>query len=484
MSDGLLDADRRQFFQLHDQVAFIHRRHEALAEQHKSAGRSEQGNHGADDEAAAVGEGSAQHAVVERRQLSYQPGFVMYAALDQIRGEHRYHGQREQQRGGERKNDGQRDRPEHFALQPLQGEQRQKDDDDDDDAGGDRRGDFAGGAENQVQRRQIVRRLGELAFDVFNDHHRGIDQHADGDGQAAQTHQIGRKAGGAHQDEGGERGERQHQRDDQRRAQVAEEGEEQQDNQHDGFEQRFRHRTDSAVDQIAAVVEGFDADALGQGRGNFGQPGFDAGDHGLRIGAAQAEHQALHRFALAIFGDCAIAGQATKANFSDIGNSHDVAILGLQNNGFYVVDRTNGPFGPHQQRFFAIGQAAGAVVAVIGFQYGLQILQRQTAGGQALRVGHDFKGADFAAQTIHIGDAGNGAQLRPDHPVEQAAFFRQRQIALDGEHEHLAKWRGDRCHAAGNAGWQVAHRGSQAFADLLAGPVNIGAILEIDGDVS
>ena len=192
----------------------------------------------------------------------------------------------------------------------------------------------------------------------------------------------------------------------------------------------------------------------------------------------------MHRFALAIFGDCAIAGQATKANFSDIGNSHHVAILGLQNNGFYVVDRTNGPFGPHQQGFFAIGQAAGAVIAVIGFQYGLQILQRQTASGQALRIGHDFKGTDLAAQTIHIGDAGNGAQLRPDHPVEQAAFFRQRQIALDGEHEHLAKRRGNWCHAAGNAGWQVTHRGRQAFADLLAGPVNIGTILEIDGDVS
>jgi hypothetical protein len=77
--------------------------------------------------------------------------------------------------------------------------------------------------------RQVVRCLGELALDVLDDHHRRIDQHADGDGEAAQAHQVGRQADGAHQDEGGERRERQHQRDDQRRAQVAEEGEEQQD---------------------------------------------------------------------------------------------------------------------------------------------------------------------------------------------------------------------------------------------------------------
>jgi hypothetical protein len=103
-----------------------------------------------------------------------------------------------------------------------------------------------------------------------------------------------------------------------------------------------------------------------------------------RIGAAQAEHQAFDRLALAALGDCAVAGQGAEAHRGDIGDAHHVAIRGLQNNGFYVVDRANGPFGAHQQGFFAIGQAAGAVVAVVGFQYGLQILQRQAARGQAV----------------------------------------------------------------------------------------------------
>jgi hypothetical protein len=62
----------------------------------------------------------------------------------------------------------------------------------------------------------------------------------------------------AHQDEGGERRQRQHQRHDQRGAQVAEEGQEQQHDQHDGFEQRLGDGADGALDQIAAVVEGFD----------------------------------------------------------------------------------------------------------------------------------------------------------------------------------------------------------------------------------
>jgi hypothetical protein len=79
--------------------------------------------------------------------------------------------------------------------------------------------------------------------------------------------------------EGGQGREGQHQGDHQRRAQVAEEGEEQQDHQHDGLEQRFGYGADGAVDQVAAIVEGLDGDALGQGRGDLGQPGLDAFDH-------------------------------------------------------------------------------------------------------------------------------------------------------------------------------------------------------------
>ncbi len=481
--DGLVEADRRQLFQLHDQVAFVHGRHEALAEQQEGAGGGDQRDRGADHVGPAVAQGRGQHAVVGRGQLFHQPRFVMRAALDQVRGEHRHHGQRQQQRGGQREDDGQRHRSEHLAFQPLQGEQRQEDDDDDDDAGSHGRGHLAGCTVDQVQRRQVVLGLGELAFDVLDDDHGGIDQHADGDGQAAQAHQVGRQAEQAHQDEGGQGRQRQHQRDDQRGAQVAEEGEEQQHDEHDGFEQRLGHRADSAVDQVAAVVERFDGDALRQGRRDLGQPRLDAGHDALGVGAAQAEHQPLHRFALTISGHRTIAGQGAETDFCDIADAHHLAVPGLQNDGFYVVDRTDRPFGAHQQGFLAIVEAAGAVVAVVGFQHRLQILQRQAAGGQALRLRHDLEGAHLAAQAVDVGDAGDGAQLRADHPVEQGALLGQRQVALDGEHEHFAERRGDWRHAAGGAGRQVAHRRGQALADLLAGPVDVGAVLEIDGDV-
>ena len=253
----------------------------------------------------------------------------MHAALDQVGGEYRHDCQRQEQRGGQGEDDGQRHRPEHLALQPLQREQRQEDDNDDDDARGDRRGDFAGGAVDQVQRRQVFLRLGELAFDVFDNDDGGIDQHADGDGQTAQAHEVGGQTIHAHQDEGGECRQRQHECDDQRGAQVAEEGEEQQHDEDDGFEQRLRNGTDGTADQIASIVEGFDGDAGRQRRRDLGQSRLDAGHHLLRIGAAQAEDQALHRLALAALGHRAVAGEGAEADFGDIGYAYYGAVLGL-----------------------------------------------------------------------------------------------------------------------------------------------------------
>ena len=46
-----------------------------------------------------------------------------------------------------------------------------------------------------------------------------------------------------------------------------------------------------------------------------------------------------------------------------------------------------------------------------------------------------------------------------------------------------AERRGDRRHAAADAGWQVAHCTGEAFADLLPRPINVGAIFKINRDV-
>jgi hypothetical protein len=106
--------------------------------------------------------------------------------------------------------------------------------------------------------------VAQVLHHVFHHHHGGVDQHAQRDGQAAQAHQVGRHAGRAHQDEGGQRRQRQHHRHGDGRAQVAEEGTQQHEHQHGGFHQRLRDRTHRLLDQRGAVVEDLDLDTLGQ----------------------------------------------------------------------------------------------------------------------------------------------------------------------------------------------------------------------------
>ena len=97
-----------------------------------------------------------------------------------------------------------RHRDEQFAFQSLQRHQRQEHDDDDGDPGGDGRDDFFHRDEDDMQMRYVIPLAAEMADDVFHDHDRCIHQHADGDSQTAQRHQVGGHAELLHQDEGDE----------------------------------------------------------------------------------------------------------------------------------------------------------------------------------------------------------------------------------------------------------------------------------------
>ena len=94
--------------------------------------------------------------------------------------------------------------PTQDELQALQGQQWQKNQPDDDHAGTDGGRDFDHRTVDAMQARTalFVDRLRQMLNGVFDHHDARIDQHADGDRQAAETHQIGRQAKHTHQHEG------------------------------------------------------------------------------------------------------------------------------------------------------------------------------------------------------------------------------------------------------------------------------------------
>ncbi len=98
-----------------------------------------------------------------------------------------------------------------------------------------------------------------------------------------------------------------------------------------------------------------------------------------------------------------------------------------------------------------------------------------------------------AADGVDLGDARRGAQLRPDHPVLQGAQVRGRVrgavglasvgLGLHGVHENLAQPGGDGAHFRVQPFGQLGRDLLQALSDLLAGKVQVGAVLEHDSDL-
>ena len=84
-----------------------------------------------------------------------------------------------------------------------------------------------------MQSRQAIgRAVGcQSLHDIFNHHHGGIHQHADGNGQTAQAHQVSRQAKDPHKNKGAECRKRQYQRNRQCRAHIAEKQAEQHNHQ-------------------------------------------------------------------------------------------------------------------------------------------------------------------------------------------------------------------------------------------------------------
>ena len=133
---------------------------------------------------------------------------------------------------------------------------------------------------------------------------------------------------------------------------------------------------------------------------------------------------------------------------------------------------------------FTLVDAACPVIPAVCFDGASKPIMRYPAGCQGRVVGHDLERADISAERVDVGDAGHCAQGRADGPIEQRpAFCKGQSWALDREHEHLAERTGDRCQAPAHAVRQVTGDIRESLRNLVARPVNIGAVFEIECDV-
>ena len=204
----------------------------------------------------------------------------------------------------------------------------------------------------------------------------------------------------------------------------------------------------------------------------------------MRIGTAQSQHQTFRRFTLAVLGHCTITRQAADAYIGDIAHAYRNTAAVRNDDIAHIIQRLDGALHPHHQHFLACSQTSGAVVAVVHLQCLLQIGQTHAARGELCIIRRHLESTHQSAQRIDIRHTWQGAQLRANHPIQQRATLGERELAaFHREHIHLTQRRGDRRQAARRPDWQTGLDVAEAFRHLLARPVNVGAILEINGDI-
>ncbi len=152
-------------------------------------------------------------------------------------------------------------------------------------------------------RRSLGGALGDvlqLLVRVLDHHDLRVDRGADGDGDAAQAHDVGGDVEHVHRDEGQQHRDRQREDGQQRAAHVQQEDEDDQGDDDRLLEQRALQRVDRAVDELGAVVGGPHLHALGQGGLQLVELLLDAIDDARGVLAVAHHHDAAHRLALAV----------------------------------------------------------------------------------------------------------------------------------------------------------------------------------------
>ena len=200
------------------QVALVHLRHEFTAKLADRPGGGGENQRSDDQHSFGVSQRPVERRAVEARQPAVDRIgiFGRDAAADQPAHQHRDQRYRQQRGAGHRIGFGKRQRRKQPAFLPLEREHRDERKSDDQQAEKQRRADF----DRRLGDDRPARRAGEdfagvvmpPAFKVFmgvlDHHHGGIDHGADGNGNAAQRHDVGVHPLPAHDDDGDEHAER------------------------------------------------------------------------------------------------------------------------------------------------------------------------------------------------------------------------------------------------------------------------------------
>ena len=217
----LLQRDRGRHGDTDENGPLLKRGNELRAKVGDDEQAGHEGNHSQDDNEDLDAQRRPQQRSVHSLEATDQKQLAMTPPTQQKQrqhgGDHDGREHRAQKREGNRERHGGK----HFSLDAFQHENGQEHADNDADGEDDGATHFPGCV---VDHQRLVLafavRLSQVPVDVLHHHDGAVSQHPDGDGDAAQGHQVGRDSLPAHAQHGHQRADRQRYGHDERRAPV------------------------------------------------------------------------------------------------------------------------------------------------------------------------------------------------------------------------------------------------------------------------
>src|SRR5581483_3316919 len=474
--------------------ALIERRHELFAQALEGNNRRGQDDRGGKQREPA----EAQHEPHERpvdpdeETVDRIAGLRRDLAADEKGHEHGHKRHAEQGSKGHGKRLGEGQRLEEPALLRLEGENRNEADRDDEERKEQRTSDAARGGDDEVETLAAVRfaavglaEMIELLVGVFDHDDGGVDHGADGDGDAAERHDVRGQPQPVHGHESQHDGDGEGDDGHEGRAHMPKKNQADKGDDQTFLEQFFPQGRDGIADELAPVVGGNDFHAGGQGRGDLLQLFLHAVDDGERILAVAHDDDAADHLALAIQLGHAAAQVRTEVHRADIFDVNRRAVHRAERNIFNVGEAldvsapTDVEFGRPDREDLA----PNVVVRPADFVH--HVGDGDTVGQELVRIEIDLVFLDEAADGRDLGHARHRLEGIAQMPVLNRAELGQVMFAglvRQGVFVDPAHAGGVRADDGVDAFRQRAADGIEIFDHPRARPVDIGAVLEDDID--
>ena len=484
----LVERDARIRDRHEHQVALVQGRHELAAD---AAGQEQRG--GEEEPGSAQRRDAMRESRVEDRAIEASKAahhgvglFRVEAPAKEVRAQDGHEGDGDHRGGenGEGLREGQRVK--ELPLLAGQREDRHERQHDDRHREEHRPADEMTGLAHRFENGRTVTRVDPLTLDlaegVLGDDDAGVDEHADGDGDAGQAHDVRREPGVVHAEERGEHGERQRQRDDQDRTQVHQEQDVRQRHQQDLLDQRTPERPDRLLDQGGPVVERGDRDAGRQARPDLLDARLDGIDDCLGVDAGPGDDDAAHR----------LPGAADERRHpervADLHVRHLLDVDGdtvrrANHDVLHVLGRSDEPDAADDEPRAVRLQDVAADVDVARAHGGDDVAERNAVAPEPVGIDVDLVLLDVAADRGHLRHARHRVELIADEPVLQAAQFAERmRRAVERVPEDVADPGRVRSEGGHHARRQGPADEAEPFEDPRPREVEIDLVLEDDVD--